>query len=143
MKESISELLYFSKKVRDNYDKKIEDIALEIGLSKPEADLLLFLSNNPSYNTARDAVIYRGFSKAYVSKALNSLYKKNYISFKQDVVDKRYQHIFIKDAIENKVRILKNTQEEIISEYTKNITDEEKKNFCLIINKMIKNMKGE
>ena len=52
-------------------------------------------------------------------------------------------NIFIKDAIENKVRILKNTQEEIISEYTKNITDEEKKIFCLIINKMIKNMKGE
>ena len=138
MKDNVSELLYFFKKIKDEYDKKIEEAALEIALTKPEADLLLFLSNNPSYNTARDAVVYRGFSKAYVSKALNSLYKKNYISLKQDVVDKRYQHILI-----NKVKILQNTQEKVFQEHTKNITEEEKKLFIEIINKMFKNKKGE
>lgn len=143
MKDNISELLYFFKKIKDEYDKKIEEAALEIALTKPEADLLLFLSNNPSYNTARDAVVYRGFSKAYVSKALNSLYKKNYISLKQDVVDKRYQHIFINENIINKVKILQNTQEKVFKEHTKNITEEEKKLFIEIINKMFKNKKGE
>ncbi len=143
MKDNVSELLYFFKKIKDEYDKKIEEAALEIALTKPEADLLLFLSNNPSYNTARDAVVYRGFSKAYVSKALNSLYKKNYISLKQDVVDKRYQHIFINENIINKVKILQNTQEKVFKEHTKNITEEEKKLFIEIINKMFKNKKGE
>ena len=143
MKDNVSELLYFFKKIKDEYDKKIEEAALEIALTKPEADLLLFLSNNPSYNTARDAVVYRGFSKAYVSKALNSLYKKNYISLKQDVVDKRYQHIFINENIINKVKILQNTQEKVFREHTKNITEEEKKLFIEIINKMFKNKKGE
>lgn len=143
MKDNVSELLYFFKKIKDEYDKKIEEAALEIALTKPEADLLLFLSNNPSYNTARDAVVYRGFSKAYVSKALNSLYKKNYISLKQDVVDKRYQHIFINENIINKVKILQNTQEKVFKEHTKNITEEEKKLFIEIINKMLKNKKGE
>ena len=143
MKDNVSELLYFFKKIKDEYDKKIEEAALEIALTKPEADLLLFLSNNPSYNTARDAVVYRGFSKAYVSKALNSLYKKKYISLKQDVVDKRYQHIFINENIINKVKILQNTQEKVFKEHTKNITEEEKKLFIEIINKMFKNKKGE
>lgn len=143
MKDNVSELLYFFKKIKDEYDKKIEEAALEIALTKPEADLLLFLSNNPSYNTARDAVVYRGFSKAYVSKALNSLYKKNYISLKQDVVDKRYQHIFINENIINKVKILQNTQEKVFKEHTKNITEGEKKLFIEIINKMFKNKKGE
>lgn len=143
MKDNVSELLYFFKRIKDEYDKKIEEAALEIALTKPEADLLLFLSNNPSYNTARDAVVYRGFSKAYVSKALNSLYKKNYISLKQDVVDKRYQHIFINENIINKVKILQNTQEKVFKEHTKNITEEEKKLFIEIINKMFKNKKGE
>lgn len=143
MKDNVSELLYFFKKIKDEYDKKIEESALEIALTKPEADLLLFLSNNPSYNTARDAVAYRGFSKAYVSKALNSLYKKNYISLKQDVVDKRYQHIFINENIINKVKILQNTQEKVFQEHTKNITEEEKNLFIEIINKMFKNKKGE
>lgn len=143
MKDNISELLYFFKKTRDEYDKKIEEAAFEIALTKPEADLLLFLSNNPSYNTARDAVVYRGFSKAYVSKALNSLYKKNYISLKKDVVDKRYLHIFINENIINKVKILQNTQEKVFQEYTKNITEEEKNLFIEIINKMVKNKKGE
>ncbi len=143
MKDNVSELLYFFKKIKDEYDKKIEEAALEIALTKPEADLLLFLSNNPSYNTARDAVVYRGFSKAYVSKALNSLYKKNYISLKQDVVDKRYQHIFINENIINKVKILQNIQEKVFKEHTKNITEEEKKLFIEIINKMFKNKKGE
>lgn len=143
MKDNVSELLYFFKKIKDEYDKKIEEAAFETALTKPEADLLLFLSNNPSYNTARDAVVYRGFSKAYVSKALNSLYKKNYISLKQDVVDKRYQHIFINENIINKVKILQNTQEKVFKEHTKNITEEEKKLFIEIINKMFKNKKGE
>lgn len=142
-KKNLSELLYFSKKSRDNYDKKIEESASEIGLTKPEADMLLFLVNNPEYNTARDAVYYRGFSKAYVSKALTLLIQKKYISIEHDVVDKRYQHITIKDNIINKVRILQNTQEEIINSYMKNITEEEKKLFIQIINKMVKNMKGE
>ena len=37
-------VLYFFKKIKDEYDKKIEEAALEIALTKPEADLLLFLS---------------------------------------------------------------------------------------------------
>lgn len=142
-KKNLSELLYFSKKARENYDKKIEESANELGLTKPEADILLFLINNPEYNTARDAVYYRGFSKAYVSKALTLLYEKKFISLEHDVVDKRYQHITIKNNIINKARILQNTQEEIINSYMKNITEEEKKLFIQIVNKMIKNMKGE
>lgn len=141
--KNISDLLYFSKKARDNYDKKIEETAKEIGLTKQEADMLLFLVNNPKYNTARDAVNYRGFSKAYVSKALTLLYEKNYILLQKDVVDKRYQHVFIRDNAINKVKILQNTQEEVFNSYMKSITEEEKKIFSQIINKMIKNMKGE
>ncbi len=33
--------------------------------AKPEADILIFLKNNPEYNKANDIVKFRGFSKAH------------------------------------------------------------------------------
>lgn len=141
--KQISELLLFSKKLRDNYDKKIEEISLEIGLTKPEADMLLFLFNNPELNTAKDAVMYRGFSKAYVSKALTLLSEKKFIILEKDVVDKRFQHIYIKEEARNKVKILKNTQEEIHNSYMKNVTEKEKEILGKIVSKIFENVKGE
>ena len=40
-------------------------ISSKMGISKPEADVLLFLSNNSELNRGCDMVEIRGFSKAY------------------------------------------------------------------------------
>ena len=98
MKESISKLMIFMKKTKISFDAEIELTATKLGISKSEADVLLFLSNNINYNRGCDIVEIRGFSKAYVSKAVGKLLNKGYISFKQDANDRRYQHIILNDS---------------------------------------------
>ena len=54
-----------------------EDILLPLlerhGLTQLEADILLFLANNPAYDTARDIVEKRRLAKSHVSAGIESL----------------------------------------------------------------------
>ena len=63
----VTSIIKSTRRVRDQYDAAISRAAHQCGITRPEADVLLFLYNNPTLNTARDIVYYRGFSKAYVS----------------------------------------------------------------------------
>ena len=43
------------------------------GLTQLEADILLFLANNPEYDTARDIVEVRHLAKSHVSAGIEAL----------------------------------------------------------------------
>lgn len=48
----------------------------EYGLSQLEADILLFLANNPELDTARDMVEKRHLAKSHVSVGIDSLVRR-------------------------------------------------------------------
>ena len=98
MKENIGKIMLFMKKTKIKFDEEITNVARKVGISKPEADVLLFLSNNSELNRGCDMVEIRGFSKAYVSKGVGKLLQKGYISFETDTKDRRYQHIIVNDS---------------------------------------------
>ena len=76
----VTSIIKSTRRVRDQYDAAISRAAHQCGITRPEADVLLFLYNNPTLNTARDIVYYRGFSKAYVSKAVDPLIRQGMIN---------------------------------------------------------------
>lgn len=140
MKESIGKLLSFMKKTKISFEKEILITASKLGISKSEADILLFLSNDIKYNRGCDIVEFRGFSKAYVSKAVGRLLNKGYISFEKDVKDRRYQHIILNESSKPIIDELKKVEKKVFRSLWKGITDEEKKTFYLVIEKMTKNV---
>ena len=77
----VTSIIKSTRRVRDQYDAAISRAAHQCGITRPEADVLLFLYNNPTLNTARDIVYYRGFSKAYVSKAVDPLIRLDMSEF--------------------------------------------------------------
>lgn len=81
--------------VREAHDAAMARAARRCGITRPEADVLLFLSNNPDMNTARDVARSRGFSKAYVSKAVEPLARKGLVSICTDSRDRRRQLLTI------------------------------------------------
>lgn len=89
------EVLKIIRMSADNYGKIISEEAKKLGITKSEADVLLFFSNNPNCINAKDAVFNEKISKAYVSKAIALLLEKNYITLSIDEFDKRYQKIVI------------------------------------------------
>lgn len=136
------------KRLKDLYDSFIYRSAKECNLTKKEADVLLFLYNNKNCDTAKDIINKRGFSKAYVSKAITLLEKKRYIVIENDKLDKRYQRIRLNyDSINEIIPVLKRTQEDFLSIITKGITNEEleihKKIIDKIFDNIVENGKGE
>lgn len=141
-----SKMLSYAKLFRDMYDDMIERCAQECGISKQEADVLLFFGNNSEFDRACDAVIYRGFSKAYVSKALAILSKRGLITVFSDSQDKRYQRIVINDSANILLNSLRDVQNEFFSCLSEGISNEEFLTYIKVIDKIayniINRMKG-
>ena len=68
------------------------------GLTMREVHVLLFLANNPDYDTARDVTLYRGMSKSQVSQAVELLCAKGLVQRTPDEADRRMVHLAITQA---------------------------------------------
>lgn len=91
----ITKFLKTQKAIADSYSEAIESAAKRSGITKQEADVLVFFFNNPDYTLASDAVKMRGFSKAYASKAIEQLLSNGLIEIACDGEDRRMQRIKI------------------------------------------------
>lgn len=123
--ERISSFLRMQKQCIHLYDRRIEESAHRLGLTKPEADVLLFLANNPQHNTARDVVHYRGFSKTYVSRSVESLTRRELLTAVQSAADRRVQYLHLTERASLPVQMLRQTQKEFFHTLTEDLTDEE------------------
>lgn len=137
-----SKILFYVKKSKELYDSIIEKEAKNCGITKKEADILLFFYNNKDLDTAIDAVKYRGFSKSYVSKALMLLSKRNFIEVNTDNVDKRYQRIIILDSANDVITRLKKAQNDYFSSIRGGISDKDFKTHIQVVEKMTENVKN-
>ncbi|MBC8545908.1 winged helix-turn-helix transcriptional regulator [Clostridiaceae bacterium NSJ-31] len=75
-------LLSLSKRL---YDQSMQPVCEQFGVARMELDVLLFLANNPPYDTAKDIVERRRLTKSHVSTSVNSLIARGYLepSFQQ------------------------------------------------------------
>ena len=60
-----------------------------------EINVLLFLANNPGFDTARDITEYRGISKSQVSQAVDFLTELGYLTRSADTEDRRVIHLSV------------------------------------------------
>lgn len=120
-KVDITKILYSVKNINDLYYNLSVKVANECGITKPEADILAFLNNNPSCDTAKDIVKLKGFSKAYVSKAVEPLILKELIKVEVDKNDRRCQHLKLTEKSKPIVIKLYNMQSEFVEKITKGI----------------------
>lgn len=132
-------LLYLAGSSRNFYEEQISTCASSCGISKSEADILLFFGNNPEFTNACDAVNYRRFSKAYVSKALSSLSKKNLITISTNSNDRRYQQITVNDSAKDILQKLQACQHSFINSLKVGIPKEDFSTFIRVIDKITDN----
>lgn len=134
----VTSLIKSTRRVRTLYDEAISRAAHECGITRPEADVLLFLYNNPTLNTASDIVYYRGFSKAYVSKAVDPLIRSGMIAVTVDTADRRRQLLSISGGMDVAAR-LRAAQSEFMDMLTCGIPQEQLDCFMAVSETMCKN----
>ena len=138
-KFDITEILYSIKNINDLYYNLSVKAAYECGISKPEADILAFLNNNPSCDTARDIVKLKGFSKAYVSKAVEPLILKGFIEVEVDKDDRRCQHLKLTEKSKPIVIKLYNMQSKFIDKITEGIDQKDIEKYLDVIQRFSEN----
>lgn len=98
MAPNYTRLLQFYKQFGKYYSRQFTDFSARTGLSLREIHILLFLINNPSYDTARDVAELRGLSKSQVSQAVENLVQEGLLLRTPDGSDRRVVHLSITPA---------------------------------------------
>ncbi|WP_295581125.1 MarR family winged helix-turn-helix transcriptional regulator [uncultured Oscillibacter sp.] len=90
---SYTRLLQFYQQFGRFYARQFAPLLAQSGLSMREMNVLLFLSNNPGYDTARDVTEFRGLSKSQVSQAVELLAAQGLLHRRPDGTDRRIVHL--------------------------------------------------
>ena len=117
------ELLLKGKQLKKLYKIEYQGIFDEYGLKSIEIDLMYLLSLSGERNTSRDLASFGGISKAHVSKAIESLRKKQLIRIEEDDKDRRCSHLYI---TEEEKRVLAGVAKKVDA----NIRDEIQKKYA-------------
>lgn len=137
---STSEFLSITNLFNKLYSSSINAAAVEFGMSKVEVDVLLFLHNNPRYDTARDIVEYRHIAKSYVSKAVELLVKRGALLIREDAKDRRISHLEVTKEAALPLEKALEAQAAVMEKIFRGITAEEKQMFEKILCRMSSNL---
>ena len=77
------------------YSAQLDAVGRECGLARVELDILLFLANNPQFDTATDIVERRCISKAHVSQSVKSLEQRGYLERRYAGDNRRTIHLHL------------------------------------------------
>ena len=81
--------------MRSLYSAQLDAVGREFGLARVELDILLFLANNPQFDTATDIVERRCISKAHVSQSVKSLEQRGYLERRYAGDNRRTIHLHL------------------------------------------------
>ena len=108
----VGHLLQYASRMKRLYRQQFQPLSAELELSQLEIDILLFLYNNPAYNTARDITAMRGFAKSNVSTAVESLRHRGWLTVEPDPESRRIQRLRLAKARAAQLRMLADCQEQ-------------------------------
>ena len=126
---------------RRYYENSFQDLLEEFGLTRLEAIILLFLHNNPDFNTARDIVELRGFSKSNVSTSLEALRLRQFLTVRPDPDSRRVRRIFLREEKRDVVEALVRRQQETLGRLTEGFSPEELAQMQRYLDRMEENIK--
>lgn len=127
------------KNITNYYEKLTSSICQKYKLTQLEYDILMFLYNNPKYNTASDIVRIRKSTKSHVSKSLKNLENKKLIFKKQNKENRKYYEIFLLEKANIIIQNGKKIQEQFIEDLFEGISEGDMVIFKKVFDKICKN----
>lgn len=111
--------------IKTFYAKCVEKVCEKHHITRMELDILLFLANNPIFNTASDMVEVRCLSKSQVSVSIKLLEKKGYLRKEYVNGNRKTAHLLICDSASHIVADGKAAQEQFVAIMFAGIPQEE------------------
>lgn len=127
------------KTITNYYELLSSRICDQYGLTQMEYDILMFLHNNPQFNTAAEIVKVRKSTKSHVSTSLKSLENNGLIRRIQSENNKKHIEIVLLDKAEIIVEAGLNMQKQFAQNVLNGLTEEETHMCINVFNKICSN----
>lgn len=119
------DFISISTKAMKAYETFCQPVCKKYQLNQTSFDVLMFLANNPEYNTARDICEIRGIRTGIASVAIDLLVKSGYIQRQPDASDRRITRLILTEKSEEIVQSGRLSQREFGMQMTAGISKEE------------------
>ncbi len=130
--ENRRNLLHDMFVIKKVHDLLLEEIGGKYGLTKVETCVLAFLASNQGMDTARDISEYLMITKSHVSKAVEGLSGKGYISGDKSCMDRRQVHLRLTQKANAIALDINRRQTELIEALDKGIGEADYEKLCEI-----------
>lgn len=138
------EILSLGQQLKKLLEKKSLPIMQMYDLRKVELDILSFFSmQEREGDTAKDIMRTKRISKAHVSKSVDNLKRRGYISLEEDKKDHRRIHIFLTQEGHQVLAEFTEVRKQCKEILFRNITKEEMQVMMRVMEKMQQNVNEE
>ncbi|WP_051592866.1 MarR family transcriptional regulator [Thomasclavelia saccharogumia] len=117
--------------IKKLYTVSLEPVCKQYNLTRMELDILLFLANNPQYDSAKDIIKHRKLTKSHVSTSIKSLTKNNYLKPVYLPNNKKTVHLKLLNSADEIIKAGQQAQKNFFETILKDFSKDEK---LLIIN---------
>ena len=109
------------------YNRMVAPVCEKHGLTYMEFTVLLFLANNPEYDTASQVVACRHLTKSHVSISVRSLGEKGLLTGAREEGNRRAIHLQVTPAAEPMIRDGREAQQKFYNVIHSGFSPEEEK----------------
>lgn len=134
-----TQMMRFTQQFNRFYARQFASLIEETGLSMREFYVLLFLINNPGYDTARDVSEYRGLAKSQVSQAVELLSDRGLLCRSSDPTDRRVIHLSLTETGQAMANRAQEIQNRCFTRLMAGFTPEEAAQFHAYLERVLKN----
>jgi len=132
-----NEFLQMYARILASYYNAAAKTCQEYGLNHTCFDILVFLDNNPQYDTARQIESVRGIKKAMEAIAIDKLAQSGYLLRREDESDRRVKHLKLTEKSRRITGIGRELQDAFQKHLVADLTAEELSYYEKISRKML------
>ena len=123
------------------YSAKCKPLCQEVGIPQTAFDILMFLADNPEFDTARDVVETRYIKANLVSVNVESLVREGYLKREKSLSDRRKTRLVCTEKAWPIVERGRQIQERFVKELFKNIDEQMRADFFQVLRILEDNLK--
>lgn len=124
------------------YDHEMSPIMADYDLTRMELDVLLFLKNTPGCDTAAEIVQLRMMTKSHVSKAVEHLTARGFLTQARDEKNRRKIHLTPTQAAEPVLAQAQSALDRIAAIINDGVSQEDSEAIIRVTNRVIENVQN-
>ena len=125
--------------IKKLYTVSLEPVCKQYNLTRMELDILLFLANNPQYDSAKDIIKHRKLTKSHVSTSIKSLTKNNYLKPVYLPNNKKTVHLKLLNSADEIIKAGQQAQKNFFETILKDFSKDEKQTIINAFSKIQRN----